>query len=91
MVKAFADEWLIDLTVWNRELPADLVGKWVIVEGVRVKLLTQNSMVLVSTVYTKIHEVEGEVEQPRYDPNRNYRCLSQVYAPRSIAELNEDI
>lgn len=60
-------------------------------EGVRVKLLTQNSMVLISTVYTKIHEVEGEVEQPKYDPNNHYRCLSQVYAPRSIAELSEDI
>lgn len=61
-----------------------MVGKWVIVEGVRVKLLTQTSMVLVSTVYTKIHEVEGEVEQPKYDPNQTYRSLSQVYAPRTI-------
>jgi hypothetical protein len=30
----------VDVTVWNRELSAELLGKWVIVEGVRVKLLT---------------------------------------------------
>jgi hypothetical protein len=39
-VKAFADDLLVDLTVWNKDLSADLVGKAVIVEGVRVKLLT---------------------------------------------------
>lgn len=57
MVKAFSEDLLVDLTVWNKDLPADLVGKAVIVEGVRVKLLTQTSMVLVSTVYTKVHEI----------------------------------
>ncbi len=54
-VKGFADNSIIDITVWNRDISADLVGKTVIVEGVRVKLLTHASMVLVSSVYTKIH------------------------------------
>lgn len=54
-MKGFADNSLIDITVWNRDISADLVGKAVIVEGVRVKILTHTSMVLVSTVYTKIH------------------------------------
>lgn len=57
MVKGFADGLLVDLTFWNRELSAELVGKTVIIEGVRVKLLTHSSLVLVSTVYTKIHHV----------------------------------
>ncbi len=55
IVKAFADNSLIDITVWNRDISPDLVGKAVIIEGVRVKLLTHASMVLVTTVYTKIH------------------------------------
>lgn len=72
-------------------MSADLVGKWMIVEGVRVKLLTPSSMVLVSTVYTKIHEIDSEVEHKPYDPQTTYKSLSQVYAPRNIAELSKDI
>jgi hypothetical protein len=60
-VRGYADNCLIDLTVWNREFSPQLEGKAVILEGVRVKLLTHSSMVLVSTVYTKLHEIDGEI------------------------------
>ena len=72
-------------------MSADLLGRWMIVEGMRVKLLTPTSMVLVSTVYTKMHEIEAGVEHKNYGPQNIYRSLSQVYAPRTIAELNHDI
>jgi hypothetical protein len=72
-------------------MSSDLVGKWMIVEGVRVKLLTPASMVLVSTVYTKIHEMDSAVEHRPYEPQTTYKSLSQLYAPRNIAELSSDI
>lgn len=85
IVKGFADGCLIDLTIWNRDIPSDLLGKPVILEGMRVKLLTNSAMVLVSTVYTKLHEIDGEVEN-KYDPKENYKMLSQVYNVRTIKE-----
>ena len=72
-------------------MTADMVGRWMIVEGMRVKLLTHSSIVLVSTVYTKMHEIEAGVGHKNYHPQNTYRSLSQVYAPRTIAELNHDI
>jgi hypothetical protein len=49
---------MVDLTVWNKEISSDLVGKSILLEGVRLKLLTPNSLVLVTTVFTKITALE---------------------------------
>ena len=55
-----------------------------------MKLLTSSAMVLVSTVYTKLHEIDGELEN-KFDPNGAYRLLSQVYNVRTIKESQEDL
>jgi len=49
---------MADVTVWNREISSDLIGKFIFLEGVRLKLLTKNSLVLVTTVFTKITALE---------------------------------
>lgn len=59
-----------------------MIGKAVILEGVRVKLLTSSALILVSTVYTKIHQIEGIDD--KYDEKRDYKSISQVYIDRTI-------
>jgi hypothetical protein len=59
-----------------------LIGKAVILEGVRVKLLTSSALILVRTVYTKIHQIEGFDD--KYDQKGEYKSISQVYIDRTI-------
>jgi len=66
-----------------------LIGKAVILEGVRVKLLTSSALILVSTVYTKIHQIEGLDD--KYDEKGDYRSISQVYIDRTVEQLNKDL
>lgn len=44
---------MVDVTLWNQEFSEDYLGKWVRFEGFRVKLLTKDTFVLVSTVFSK--------------------------------------
>ena len=82
--RGWADDSLVDVTLWNTELPLNAVGQWVQLDGVRLKLLTSQSIVLTSTVYTRITPLEEGPGQ-NYDPNIEYTSLSKVYQERSIA------
>jgi hypothetical protein len=88
-MRGFADERLVDITLWNREAPEDILGKKVFLEGVRLKMLTDSSIVLVSTVYTKFTELEEQ--SVSYRPNIKYEDLSDLYTTKSIVQIEEDL
>ena len=48
---------VIDITLWNQEVSQDLLNKSVLLEGFRLKMLTKDTFVLVSTVYSKLSVV----------------------------------
>jgi hypothetical protein len=53
-MKGYASKMLVDVTIWNQDVDMDLVGKWVELNGYRLKFLTQDHFILVSNVYSKI-------------------------------------
>jgi hypothetical protein len=50
-----------------------------LLEGFRVKMLTNDTFVLVSTVYSKLIPINRDIEPTLYDSNKRYRSLSEVY------------
>ena len=62
LVKGFAQNALVDITIWNKEFPEEYLGKMVNFDGFRVKMLTNNTFVLVSTVFPNFNIVHGEME-----------------------------
>jgi hypothetical protein len=75
--------------MWNREAPEGILGKKVFLEGVRLKTLNDNSVVLVSTVYTKFTELEEQ--SVSYKPSIKYEDLSDLYVSKSIVQIQEDL
>lgn len=82
-LKCFGDGNLVDVTIWNKELPENIEGKLICLDGVRLKLLTSQSIVFVSSVYTRINEVKDE-NFKLYDKDIEYTSLSKVYSERNI-------
>jgi hypothetical protein len=82
---------LVDITIWNQEVSKELLGKWVVFEGFRVKMLTDNTFVLVSTVFSKLHVQPLKIEIEQYQAEKLYPSYSQVYAERTIAQMRETL
>lgn len=89
MLKCFADGMMIDVTLWNRDIiPEEIISKWIVFNGFRIKKITEASFVLVSTVYSRMDFHQGEVGK-EYDSNKNYHCVSVTYQRRTIEELTK--
>lgn len=55
ILNCYANGFLVDVTLWNSDLPiADLANRWIVFSGFRLKKLVDWKFVLVSSVYSKI-------------------------------------
>ena len=90
-MKGFAQNALIDVTIWNQEFPQDFAGKLVCLEGFRVKMLTNNTFVLVSTVFSKHNIMHGKMDSEEYNSEQLYPSFSQVYSERTIEQMKSTL
>ena len=64
-LKCFADDLIINIEIWNREIDTDQVtGKILNFVGFKIKPTTHQTIYLVSTVYSKIEEFFTAVTRP---------------------------
>ena len=60
MLNCYLGGYLVDVTLWNFDLPIyDLAGKCIIFSGFRLKKIADWKFVFVSSVYSKIAQYEG--------------------------------
>lgn len=80
ILNCFANGYLVDVTLWNSDLPiSELANKWVVFSGFRLKKLIDWKFVLVSSVYSKIASYNEDPKSIPYTPNGQYHNLSYVF------------
>ena len=62
------------------------MGKLVNFDGFRVKMLTNNTFVLVSTVFSKFNALNSDMIT-EYNSEKLYPSYSQVYSERTISQM----
>ena len=50
----FGNGVLIDLTIWNQNIPKEIENRWMRFDGFRLKFTGPDSMILTSSVYSKM-------------------------------------
>lgn len=85
VLKCYSSGYLVDVNLWNHDLPLeDLVGKWMVFSGFKLKKIGQWKFMLVSSVYSKMAAYEGQVQSMPYLATQRYHNLSSVYEQRNI-------
>lgn len=54
-------------------------------------MLTKDTFVLVSTVFSKLNILEDHPESEHFQPEKHYPSYSQVYGERTISEMRETL
>jgi hypothetical protein len=54
-------------------------------------MLTKDTFVLVSTVFSKLNVLEDHCESETYQTDKHYPSYSQVYGERNISEMRETL
>lgn len=88
VLTGYSEGRLIEVTIWNMPVESNLLNQWVLLDGFRLKKLTEKHFVLTSTVYSKMPLCDWDI-QDEYQPEKHseYENLSNVYENSTLEKL----
>lgn len=84
----FGNGVLIDVLIWNQNVPQQVENRWILFEGFRLKFSGPDSMSLSSSVYSKMKPIFSPAETEQYQNTLTYKNLSCIYQSRNLNEIN---
>ncbi len=87
ILTCFGNGALIDVNIWNQNVPKEIQYKWLLFDGFKLKFSGPDSMCLNSSVYSKTQMMmTPSCEQ--YSTEKTYKNLSSLVQERNVTAIN---